>query len=457
MHFMSREEVEACKPEVWPQSPAEAMSHARAIMAEQGLAQANQQMGQRWPIGCVALEITQRCNLDCTLCYLSENSEAVKDIPLDEVMARVHSIFRAYGRNTDVQVTGGEPTLRKRDELVAIVRSIHALGMRATLMTNGIRASRALLGDLAAAGLADVAFHVDTTQQRPGYQTETELNALRQRYLERAAGLPLSVMFNTTVHDGNFDEIPAVVGFFRAHAGRIRTASFQLQADIGRGVQGARGSAITPDTTAAQIERGAGTALQFSSSLIGHPSCSRYVMCLAANGNLYDAFDDLHFVATLQTATAGMAFDRTCPPATTRRLAFWLCAHPTLWGPVLSWLTRKAWTMKRDLIRSRGHVHTLSFLIHNFMDANRLEADRIDACAFKVITADGPMSMCLHNARRDAFILRPIRIYRAASSRFWDPLTGTETGEAAASNGLASQPRPLKRRARDRTPRRSFQ
>ncbi|WP_224082753.1 radical SAM protein [Cupriavidus laharis] len=426
-------------------------------MAKQGLAQPNQQMGQRWPIGCVALEITQRCNLDCTLCYLSENSEAVKDIPLDEVMARVESIFNAYGKNTDVQVTGGEPTLRKRDELLAIVRRIHALGMRATLMTNGIRATRALLRELAAAGLADVAFHVDTTQRRRGYQTEAELNVLRQRYLERAAGLPLSVMFNTTVHDGNFDEIPAVVAFFRARAGRIRTASFQLQANIGRGMQGARGPVITPDTTAAQIERGAGTALQFSSSLIGHPSCSRYVMCLAANGNLYDAFDDRLFVATLQTATAGMAFDRTCPTATARSLALRLFAHPTLWAPVLSWLTRKAWTMRGDLIRSRGHVHTLSFLIHNFMDANRLEADRIEACAFKVITADGPISMCLHNARRDAFILRPIRIHRAASSLFWDPLTGTETSEAAVSNGLAIQPRPLKRRARDRAPRRSFQ
>ncbi|RWA53119.1 hypothetical protein AU476_14925 [Cupriavidus sp. UYMSc13B] len=192
-------------------------------MTREGLAQPNQQMGQRWPVGCVALEITQRCNLDCTLCYLSENSEAVRDIPLEEVMTRVEKIFLAFGRNTDVQVTGGEPTLRKRDELLAIVHRIHALGMRATLMTNGIRATRELLRDLAAAGLADVAFHVDTTQQRRGYQTEVELNTLRERYLERTAGLPLSVMFNTTVHDGNFEEIPAVVAFFRAHAGRIRT------------------------------------------------------------------------------------------------------------------------------------------------------------------------------------------------------------------------------------------
>jgi len=421
-------------------------------MAREGLAQPNQQMGQRWPVGCVALEITQRCNLDCTLCYLSENSAGVRDIPLEEVMARVEKIFLAFGRNTDVQVTGGEPTLRKRDELLAIVHRIHALGMRGTLMTNGIRATRELLRDLAAAGLADVAFHVDTTQQRRGYQTEVELNALRERYLERTAGLPLSVMFNTTVHDGNFVEIPEVVAFFRANAGRIRTTSFQLQADIGRGVQRARGQAITPETVAAQIERGAGTPLQFSASLVGHPACTRYAMCLAVNGSLYNAFDDLRLVAALQRATAAVVFDRIHPTAAARRLASWLCGHPAFWSPILGWLARKAWTMREDLIRSRGRVQTLSFLIHNFMDATKLEADRIEACAFKVITGDGPVSMCLHNAKRDTFILRPIRFHRATSTLFWNPLTGTETTEPelpTVRNGEARQHRHAKGRADD--------
>ncbi|MDH5540717.1 MAG: hypothetical protein OEY03_15050, partial [Rhizobacter sp.] len=39
---------------------------------------AHQMAGRRWPVACVSLEITQRCNLDCTLCYLSESSEAVR-------------------------------------------------------------------------------------------------------------------------------------------------------------------------------------------------------------------------------------------------------------------------------------------------------------------------------------------------------------------------------------------
>jgi len=44
-------------------------------------------------------------------------------------------------------------------------------------------------------------------------------------------------------------------------------------------------------------------------------------------------------------------------------------------------------------------------VIHNFMDASRLERDRVQACVFMVATADGPMSMCLYNAKRDRYIL----------------------------------------------------
>ena len=83
-----------------------------------------QVLGRRSTIGCVALEVTQRCNLDCTLCYLSESSESVKDLPLEAVFERIDRIRETYGPGIGVQVTGGDPTLRPRAELVAIVRRL---------------------------------------------------------------------------------------------------------------------------------------------------------------------------------------------------------------------------------------------------------------------------------------------------------------------------------------------
>src|SRR6266545_2585166 len=113
---MNKQEIDTFEPDALPAPSVTALERARRVIEGAGYWNSNQQWGRRWPIGCVALEITQRCNLDCTLCYLSENSEAVRDLPLDEVFRRIELIERYYGRRADVQITGGEPTLRKRDE-----------------------------------------------------------------------------------------------------------------------------------------------------------------------------------------------------------------------------------------------------------------------------------------------------------------------------------------------------
>lgn len=49
-----------------------------------------------------------------------------------------------------------------------------------------------------------------------------------------------------------------------------------------------------------------------------------------------------------------------------------------------------------------------------------------------VASPDGPISMCMHNAKRDAYILQPLRVATAEGERLWDPLTGvTPAGEVA--------------------------
>lgn len=375
-------------------------------------------------MGCVALEITQRCNLDCTLCYLSEISESIRDIPLPEVFRRIETILRHYGPGTDVQVTGGDPTLRKRTELAAIVREIHDSGMRPSLMTNGIRASRGMLAELAESGLRDVAFHVDLTQGRKGYSSEAELNALRKEYLDRARGLPLRVLFNTTVFDGNISEIPRVVEFFKRHAGRVTMASFQLQADTGRSVLGRRSTAITPETVAAQISLGAGINVNFDAAQVGHSLCNRYAICLEAGGKLYNLFDDSSLTTWLFECTRDWEFDPRRPG-----LALWsvfraLLADPACWGGLPRFAGRKLRQMGGGLLRGRGRVRKLSFFIHNFMDEESLDRERCETCVFMVATQDGPLSMCVHNAKRDQYLLRPLALHREQGKAWWQPLTG---------------------------------
>lgn len=440
MVAMSREkpvvDAATCQPHRHADSNPLGAMQARQTQAGQW--HGHQMAGRRWPVACVSLEITQRCNLDCTLCYLSESAEAVKDFPLEEIYRRIDVIIAHYGPGTDVQISGGEPTLRDPVELLAIVRRLASRGLRASLFTNGIKASRALLIDLSKAGLTDVAFHVDTTQQRAGFATEQDLNALRCDYIERARGLPLSVFFNTTVHAGNFDDVPMLSAFFVAHADVVRFASFQLQAETGRGVLGARAELIDNDSVGRRLQAGTGVAdLRFNVLAAGHHDCNRSAVLLVADGRAHDAFADSAFVQRFMRETATLRIDRGTPWRAVRSLVAAGLSRPSLSVAALRWGLALAWRLRRDLWAARGRVHKLTLFTHNFMDACHLDAERIEACVFMAITQDGPLSMCAFNARRDDYLLRPL----ATSSGTWQPLRSRNDGTATvASAPVASYP-----------------
>ena len=444
---MAPHEVHLAQPTARPPDYHHALSAARHRVTSANQWTESQLMGRRWPIGCVALEITQRCNLDCTACYLSEHSEAVKDIPLEELFRRIDLIFDHYGPNTNVQVTGGDPTLRKRDELVAIVRRLSQKSMRPALLTNGIRAKRELLVELAKAGLVDVAFHVDITQGRKGYGSEVALNEVRKEYIERARGLPLSVMFNTTVVDRNFEEISEIVEFFVRNCDVVRLASFQLQADTGRTVLGRRSDAITIQSVQEQIEKGARSPISFDTLRVGHARCNRYGMIFVANNRAYDALDDRRSLEALLKRMPLLSFDRRSRSQVIATFVKGILTSPYLSFKAAGWLLRKAWQAKSDLWAARGRVNKLSFVIHNFMDACRLERDRVDACAFMAMTGRGPISMCLHNAKRDAFILALVRLSGPEGDCFWTPLSGEPMEKSA---GTHRPPNPNRRAAKAR-------
>ena len=446
MGILSKEEIQNLAPDSLSNNPEASLFHSCNCMKATDNWSPNQQMGRRWTLGCVALEITQRCNLDCSLCYLSEHSEAIHDIPVEELFRRIDLIHQHYGAYTNVQVTGGDPTLRQRDELIAIVQRISNLGMNATLMTNGIKATRELLTELSNVGLVDVAFHVDTTQEIKGYDNEAALNILREKYIDRARGLGLSIMFNTTVHRGNFHEIPELVRFFREHADVIRLISFQLQAETGRGLEGKRPLFITPDSVWKQLETGVGTTLNSKAIRAGHTECNRYAVGLRLGDKMQDLLED--------TQTIGKLLQHFQTIKVNRRYKFRslldCCVHalkkPAVVALFFKWMIHLIWIRKRLILRSKGKINTMSFFMHNFMDASALDSERITACAFKVMTEQGPISMCLYNAKRDNYLLQPTRIKTEQGISYWQPLTGAIKNELkTAEEDVTPMQHPIKR------------
>jgi hypothetical protein len=372
----------------------------------------NQVLGRRSTIGCVALEVTQRCNLDCTLCYLSDYSESVPDPPLDELKRKADNIKRLFGVATNVQITGGDPTLRKRDELVEIVRYVASIGLNPALFTNGIRCPRDLLAELRSVGLIDVAFHVDVTQERKGYTSEAQLDEIREEYLDRCKDLGLAVIFNTTICEQNLDEVPHLVKWFVARAGKngLGMASFQMQADTGRGLLHKRARALTRQSMQQLIDQACGTRIGWDQLLIGHPQCHNIGYLLVVGGReCIDLFDDARIIERFLADFGTVVLDRSDVPRSALKVARHIFTQKPSWIPFgAPWAARLAGKILSAMARTRSlNVGKLSFFMQNFQDADALDMERIHNCSFMVATCDGAVSMCEHNARRDDYIIPP--------------------------------------------------
>jgi hypothetical protein len=371
-----------------------------------------QVLGRRSTIGCVALEVTQRCNLDCTLCYLSDYSESVPDPPLEELKRKADNIKRLFGVQTNVQITGGDPTLRKRDELVEIVHYVHTIGLNPALFTNGIKCPRDLLEELREVGLIDVAFHVDVTQERKGYTSEAQMDEIREDYLDRCRGLGLAVIFNTTICDQNLDEVPHLVKWFTARAGvnGLGMASFQMQADTGRGLLHKRGRALTRQYMQQLIDEACETKISWENILIGHPQCHNIGYSLVVGGKeVIDLFYDSRVIEKFLADFGTVVLDRSDVPRSALKVARHIFFEKPSWIPFgAPYAGRLAGKILAAMARTRStRVGKLSFFMQNFQDADALDQERIHNCSFMVATRDGAISMCEHNAGRDDYIIPP--------------------------------------------------
>ena len=115
--------------------------------------------------------------------------------------------------------------------------------------------------------------------------------------------------------------------------------------------------------------------------------------------------DDPHLVERIHAATPHIAWLRNRSRKSVGLLLDWLVRHPFYLLLVGRWVLRKLWSFKKDLLGAGGRIYALAFLVHGFMDADALDGERVQSCAFKTMTATGPVCMCVHNANRKEYFL----------------------------------------------------
>lgn len=117
------------------------------------------------------LRLTERCNLNCSICLASANETPAIDYPLKRLKA-----FIQGKRGYKFDLMGTEPTMR--EDLPQIIRMIHDSGNLAALHTNGIKiADFSYLKKLWDSGLKEVHFQFD------GFDDQFYLKIRGQRLL----------------------------------------------------------------------------------------------------------------------------------------------------------------------------------------------------------------------------------------------------------------------------------
>ena len=185
---------------------------------------------------CVLLEVTQRCDLHCPVCFADAASSPAPDLTHQEIGAWYQRLLQAGGP-FNVQLSGGEPCVR--DDLPEIIRLGRSYGFTFfQLNTNGLRIARdvAYLAELNKAGLSTVFLQFDGTRDEI-FQTIRGRALLEKKMaaIENCARLDIGVVLVPTLVPGvNTDDIGNILKLALAHMPAVRGVHFQPVSYFGR-------------------------------------------------------------------------------------------------------------------------------------------------------------------------------------------------------------------------------
>ena len=378
-------------------------------------------MGRHYA-GCGAtIGAMPRCDFACTGCYLGADANQAKPRSLAQLKSQLQDLRAWLGPAGNVQITDGEVSLRKEDEVIDLIRCARELGLVPMLMTHGetFRRKPGLLERLMVeGGLTEISVHIDSTQRGrrdhyAGARTEVELDPLRAEFAEmirrarRQTGLGLSAASTVTVTRDNLAGVSGIVRWFLANADAFKMLSFQPLAEVGRTNPNLRG--VTPDELWEQIAAGTGDPdIRQGEGWLGHPACSRFVQGVAVNRTkdggprllpLYrrDRPDEMRMLNEVLDRVAGQSFRLDNRLQALRRVAAFTAKNGvftlTRLLPQLAKLLWRAGTLR---------VNYFNIVSHHFMSADEtatpLGQERLDACAVKVSINGELKSLCAVNA-----------------------------------------------------------
>jgi 7,8-dihydro-6-hydroxymethylpterin dimethyltransferase len=343
------------------------------------------------------IEVTQRCDLRCSICYAdSGGNGALGDPDLGTIEGWYRALL-ANGHFCNIQLSGGEPTLRSDlPEIVALGRSMGFSFIQ--LNTNGVRMGRdkAFVERLKKAGLSSVFLQFDGTKDTIHEAMRgMALSEAKEAAIRNCESYELGVVLVATLLSGvNTNSIGEIIRFALQHIPPVRGVHFQPMSFFGRypGTPSDEARITIPEVIRAIEEQTAGL---INAEAFKPPGCEN-AFC-SFHGN-FVLMPDGHLENLTRHGPSCC-----CRPASAAEGASKARDFVTLhWSfPVVSTpcadergLSLGAW----DVLLERAKTHMLCISGMAFQDAWNLDLDRLRDCCIHVVSPDGRLiPFCAYN------------------------------------------------------------
>lgn len=349
----------------------------------------------RHGVGCEGTHgVFPRCNLACTPCYHSRDANRVRvDGPhtLEQVRAQMALLEGLRGPRAHAQLIGGEVSLLSPEDHAAALAIMRDHGrepmsfthgdfdydyLQAVAVENGKprfrRLSFAAHFDMFMFGRRGIARPVDEASLTPYRHAFVAMF----RRLRREHGVRSFLAHNMTVTPGNLDQLAQTVRD-NARSG-FGMLSFQPAAHLGddrRWHEQYRQA--TPDAVWTEIERGAGTPLDYQVLQNGDTRCNRTAYGFYVGPTWHPLLvgtdpRDLQVRDAFFRRFGHLSFTGTRAALLTAQVGWVVLRHPRTVTLALGWVRRTVQRVGwRQLARHR-RVQPVTFVMHQFMDADQV-------------------------------------------------------------------------------------
>jgi len=382
-----------------------------------------------------------RCNFSCQGCYLGEEANHIPEVGVQELKEQMLLLRSYLGPWGNLQLTDGEVTLRKEEELIELLLYAKEIELIPMIMTHGdtFRKDPELLYRLVTKGyLREVSFHIDSTQRgRYGEDyryanSELELIPLREEFanlirsVKKETGFTLRAASTVTTHRGNVEEVPELVQWYMKNSDAFRIVSFLPMAQVGR-TETELGD-ISHEEVWDKIKQGlSGTTpagRNYSDKTqwwMGHPDCNRFLFGFVKLNkdssptyrrlSIAEDSNDKLFLEEIYRRWPGLTIRASSKLGILTQFFSMLKTSPKLFliymPKFLSSIFRElepngllslAW----NLLTGQEKISRFTIVTHNFMNSEELSSEvgqeRLASCSFKVPFNGELVSMCEMNA-----------------------------------------------------------